>query len=81
MDIVVQGRYEIQDREVFQKEMKELRTTYQEELRVRDEQINKLNIILEQDIPTPEFIKVKKTDLPIEIQTASELYEYSFMIE
>ena len=81
MDIVVQGRYEIQDREVFQKEMQEIRNTYQEELRVRDEQINKLNMILEGDISTPEFIRVKKTDLPVEIQTAAELYEYSFMIE
>ena len=34
-----------------------------------------------EDLSKSDNFKVKKEDLPIEIQTASELYEYSFMIE
>lgn len=81
-DIVVQGRYDISDQETFQREMQVFSKEYETEIRERDFQIEKLNNLLQEDVQTePVFLKVKKSDLPREIQTASELYEYSFMIE
>jgi esterase/lipase len=81
MDIINNGRYEIQDQETFTKQMDAFHNEYKDEITIRDEQVEQLNLILQQDMTTPNFIKVKKGDLPIEIQTASELYEFSFMIE
>lgn len=81
-DVVVQGRYEIYDQETFQKEMALMAKEYEPEIKIRDEQVEKLNNILQEDLlVVPNFVKVQKKDLPVEIQTASELYEYSFMIE
>ena len=37
------------------------------------------NTIMQQDIEL-EFVKVEKKDLPKEIQTAAEMFEYEFMI-
>jgi hypothetical protein len=80
-DVIKDGRYEIENNEIFQKEMEILHREYQSEISVRETQIDKLNEVLQEETLVPSFVKVKKEDLPTEIQTASELYEYSFMIE
>ena len=81
MDVIINGRYEIQDHETFKTQMDSFLIEYKEEINIRDKQVEQLNLILQQEMETPNFIKVKKGDLPIEIQTAAELYEFSFMIE
>lgn len=81
MDVVINSRYEIADKEAFQNELKTLQSEYSYEIGIRTEQEKRFNDILQEEIPVPEFLKVKKSDLPTEIQTAAELYEYGFMIE
>jgi len=82
MDIVMNGRYEITDQETFKNEMQALATEYGDEIKLRDEQIEKLNNILQEDMTSiPTFIKVKKEDIPTDIKTAAELYEFAFMID
>jgi hypothetical protein len=81
MDLISGGRYVIENQEAFKNQMDILHTEYKEEIDIRDAQVEQLNLILQQDMENPIFIKVKKEDLPPEIQMASELYEFSFMIE
>lgn len=81
MEIINQGRYEIQDVEFFENEMKVLHDLYKDAIAERDLQIEKLNLILQEDIDIPDFKKIDKSNLPDEIMTAAELFEYSFMIE
>jgi esterase/lipase len=81
MDVVNNGRYEIQDQETFKTQMEKFHEEYKDEIVIRDQQVEQLNLILQEETVSPEFIKVKKGDLPVDIQTASELYEFSFMIE
>lgn len=81
MDIIINGRYEIENQEEFQKGLQLLQDEYKDEIKIRDEQVAILNMKLQEDMDTPQFVKVKKADLPKEIQTASELFEYGFMIE
>jgi NhaP-type Na+/H+ and K+/H+ antiporter len=81
MEIINQGKYEIQDIVLFENEMKTLHGIYKDAIAERDLQIEKLNLLLQEDIIIPEFKKIDKSNLPEEIMTAAELFEYSFMIE
>lgn len=80
MDIVNDGRFDIEDTESFKDGMDKLRTQYLQFIDRRDEQINRFNTIMQGDIEL-NFIKVDKNDLPKEISTAAEMFEYEFMIK
>ena len=80
MDIVKDGRFDIEDTETFNKVMEELREMYKPHIDKRDEQINLFNQIMQQDIEL-QFFMVEKKDLPVEIKTAAEMFEYGFMIK
>jgi len=60
--------------------MDELRAEYKEVVDKRDEQLNRFNLIMQEDVDL-DFVKVEKKDLPTEIQTANEMFEYGFMIQ
>jgi len=79
MEMIVDGRFQIEDDVAFKTGMEELRSQYQPFVQKRDEQIRRFNTIMQQDIEL-EFVKVEKKDLPKEIQTAAEMFEYEFMI-
>ena len=79
MEIIVDGRFQIEDNEAFKVGMEELRLQYKPFIQKRDEQIKRFNGIMEQDIEL-NFVKIDKKDLPVEIKTAAEMFEYSFMI-
>ena len=79
-DVVKDGRFEIEDTETFNKVMIELREMYKIYIDKRDEQINQFNIIMQQNIEL-QFVMVEKKDLPVEIKTATEMFEYGFMIK
>jgi hypothetical protein len=78
-EIVKDGRFEIGDVEIFKNGMDELRKQYESFIQKRDEQINRFNIIMQQEVEI-DFVKVDKKDLPVEITTATEMFEYGFMI-
>ena len=79
-EIVQEGRFAIQDNDTFTKGMDELRAEYKEVVDKRDEQLNRFNLIMQEDVDL-DFVKVEKKDLPTEIQTANEMFEYGFMIQ
>jgi len=77
--IIRDGRYEIENSEGFKNSMDELRKKYDKVVTKRDEQLNRFNQIMQEDVDI-EFVKVEKKDLPTELSTATEMFEYGFMI-
>lgn len=80
LPIIENDLYKIGEQDEFKKKMDELLEEYKTPIIERQKQIeifnNKMNEIV--DI---QFIKINKIDIPLELKTARELEEISFMIE
>jgi hypothetical protein len=78
--IVENDLYLVEDREAFQIKMQEILEEYRPFVEERQNQVELFNMKMNTAVELP-FIKVKKEQLPPQINTAKALEELSFMIE
>lgn len=80
MPIIENDLYIIIDKDTFKTKMDELLTQYKPFVEERQKQIELFNDKMNGKIDF-QFVKIKKEQIPLQVQTARELEELSFMIE
>ncbi len=80
MPIIEKDLYIITDKDTFKTKMDELLTQYKPFVEERQRQIELFNDKMNSQVDF-QFIKIKKEQIPAQVQTARELEEISFMIE
>ena len=78
--VIENDLYVIIDKEAFKLKMDELLEEYKPFVEERQRQIELFNKKMNTEVELP-FVKIKKEQIPIQIATAKELDDISFMIE